>query len=1041
MTSKDNRSADAAPSTSSDRLLRERAEEVVRENAISSPEGQEPLSLQETRHTLQELRVHQIELEMQNEELRRTQVELDRERERYFDLYDLAPVGYCTIYETGMIKEANLTAGNLLGVTRSALVRQPFTAFIQKEDLDIYYLHNKPLFETGAPQVYELRMVKKDTVPFWARLEATRAEDADGTMLCRVTVTDITKRKKAEEEIKSNLEELKRSKALIQQSNSLLEAIMASPNNIVVFALDKDYRYLAFNQNHQKTMLAIWGADIEIGANMLDYITYPADRNKAKLNFDRALAGEHFVIIEAYGDDDLQRRYYEDHYSPIREEGNSFIGLTVFLFDITDRRIMEKALQESEQRFRHVSELITDFAYSCIKSPDGPFKIDWLTGAVEKITGYTANEIRDLTCWRPLVIEDDLPLFDHDVVGLAPGEWARSEIRIRKKDGEIVWLASFAQCFTDQHLPAYHRIYGACRDITERKLAEAYREMGREVLQILNAPGDMSDAMQSILATLKTQTGFHAVGISLQDGEDFPYFAQEGFSRDLLRTENTLMCRDKDGSVRLECTCGLIISGKTDPTHPFFTPGGSFWINDSSLLLHLASDQDPRLHPRNNCIHQGYASMALVPIRNQDKIVGLIQFNDRRKGRFTLDSIELLEGIASHIGEALMRRSADEALRVSEEKFKKAFFTSPDLVSISRLNDGMFVSVNKGFTEITGYKEEDIIGKTSLEINIWKDLEDRRMIVEELQATGEVRDYEARFITKKGEIYGLMSASIIELDGVPHILNITRDITERKRAEQALVKKSEDLARSNADLAQFAYVASHDLQEPLRTITRFVQLLEKRYHGKLDQDADEFIGFVVSGTKRMQQIIDDLLAYSRVNTRREPPHIMKIDDAIQRAMQNINYVQEEAGGTIIYGEMPSIIADETQMTQLFQNLIGNALKFHGEEAPRVEISALRKGDDWIFSVRDNGIGIDPQYKDRIFEIFQRLHTCEEYPGTGIGLAIAKKIVERHRGHIWVESQPGEGSTFNFTLPVDAKNAGVISAKDNVRQNGYSTGRR
>ena len=172
----------------------------------------------------------------------------------------------------------------------------------------------------------------------------------------------------------------------------------------------------------------------------------------------------------------------------------------------------------------------------------------------------------------------------------------------------------------------------------------------------------------------------------------------------------------------------------------------------------------------------------------------------------------------------------------------------------------------------------------------------------------------------------------------------------------------------------------------------------------------------------MQQIINDLLAYSRVNTRREPPNIVKIDDAIQRAMQNINYVLEESGGTIIYGEMPSIIADESQMTQLFQNMIGNALKFRGEEAPRVEISAVRKGDDWIFSVRDNGIGIDPQYKDRIFEIFQRLHTCEEYPGTGIGLAIAKKIVERHQGHIWVESLPGKGSTFNFTLPVDAKNA-------------------
>jgi PAS domain S-box-containing protein len=268
---------------------------------------------------------------------------------------------------------------------------------------------------------------------------------------------------------------------------------------------------------------------------------------------------------------------------------------------------------------------------------------------------------------------------------------------------------------------------------------------------------------------------------------------------------------------------------------------------------------------------------------------------------------------------------------------------------------------------------------------------------------------------------------------------VMSDITERKRAEQALVKNSEDLARSNSDLAQFAYVASHDLQEPLRTITRFVQLLEKRYQGKLDQDADEFIGFIVSGTKRMQQIINDLLAYSRVNTRKEPPHIMKINDSIKSAMQNIKYVMEETRGTIIYGEMPSVIADETQMTQLFQNLIGNALKFHGEEAPQVEISAVRKGDDWIFSLRDNGIGIDPQYKDRIFEIFQRLHTSEEYEGTGIGLAIAKKIVERHDGRIWMESEPGKGSTFNFTLPVEAKDAGGNSAKDKGRQNGDFTG--
>ena len=558
MTRKDQRSADAAHSTSTDKHLRERAEEVTRENA-ASPESQEPLSPQETRQTLHELRVHQIELEMQNEELRRTQVELDRARERYFDLYDLAPVGYCTISEKGLIKEANLTAANLLGVARSALVRQPFTKFILTEDQNIYYLHSKPLFETGAPQVYELRMVKKDAAPFWARLEANREQDSGGTTLCRVTVSDITERKLAEEKIAF--------------SEALLNATLDSIPDIIGI------------QNPDHTIV----------------------------------------------------RY--------NHAGYKFLNL-----------------------------------------------------APEKVHGRRCYELigRNVPC----------------------EECATEKALDTNKLEQI-----------EMHLPEY--------------------------------------------------------------------------------------------GVYLDC--------------------------------------------RSN------------PVLNDE---GGVEF-----------------------------------------------------------------------------------------------------IVEQLQ-----------------------------------------DITERKRAEQALVKNSEDLARSNADLAQFAYVASHDLQEPLRTITRFVQLLEKRYQGKLDQDADEFIGFIVSGTKRMQQLINDLLAYSRVNTRKEPPNIMKIEDAIQRAMQNIQYVLEDTRGTIIYGEMPSIIADEPQMTQLFQNLIGNALKFHGEEAPRVEISAARKGNDWIFSVRDNGIGIDPQYKDRIFEIFQRLHTCEEYAGTGIGLAIAKKIVERHEGHIWVESQPGKGSTFNFTLPVDAKNA-------------------
>ncbi|MFZ3045035.1 MAG: histidine kinase dimerization/phosphoacceptor domain -containing protein [Desulfatirhabdiaceae bacterium] len=212
-----------------------------------------------------------------------------------------------------------------------------------------------------------------------------------------------------------------------------------------------------------------------------------------------------------------------------------------------------------------------------------------------------------------------------------------------------------------------------CEDITGRRRTRAYQELGREILQILNEPGDLQNSIQRVLTALKAWTDFDAVGIRLEDGDDFTYSVQKGFSRDFLLTENTLVeraadggvCRDKDGNVRLECTCGLVISGKTDPTNPLFTPGGSCWTNDSSMLLDIPSDADPRLHPRNQCIHHGYASVALIPIRNQDRNVGLIQFNDRRKGCFTLDTVELLEGIASHIGAALMRKHAEKNLRAS----------------------------------------------------------------------------------------------------------------------------------------------------------------------------------------------------------------------------------------------------------------------------------------------------------------------------------------------------------------------------------------
>ena len=248
---------------------------------------------------------------------------------------------------------------------------------------------------------------------------------------------------------------------------------------------------------------------------------------------------------------------------------------------------------------------------------------------------------------------------------------------------------------------------------------------------------------------------------------------------------------------------------------------------------------------------------------------------------------------------------------------------------------------------------------------------------------------------------------------------------ERALAEGELARRAEALVRSNTELEQFAYVASHDLQEPLRMVASYTQLLAKRYEGKLDSEADEFIRFAVDGASRMQALINDLLSLSRVGTRGAAFEETDVEQAFEACVRNLGVAIEESGAEVTHDPLPEVVGDEGQLVQLLQNLIANAIRFHGDEPPRIHVSARREGAQYVFSVQDNGIGIEPQYAERVFVLFQRLHGREAYPGTGIGLAICKKIVERHGGRIWFESERGKGATFWFTLP--AAPAGILVA--------------
>lgn len=266
-------------------------------------------------------------------------------------------------------------------------------------------------------------------------------------------------------------------------------------------------------------------------------------------------------------------------------------------------------------------------------------------------------------------------------------------------------------------------------------------------------------------------------------------------------------------------------------------------------------------------------------------------------------------------------------------------------------------------------------------------------------------------------------------------LKLQGEVSERRKAEQNLKElnesleqkvrertaeaeeRSKDLDRSNSELRQFAYVVSHDLQEPLRMVKSFLQMLQDRYGQKLDAQADEFIGYAVDGASRMHRLIIDLLEYSRVGTTEKAFEKADLSAALKDALSNLKLAVEENGAVVTSDPLPTLWADPVQMALLFQNLVGNALKFKRELPPRIHVSAARRGKEWVLGVRDNGLGIEKNYFERIFVIFQRLHSRSEYPGTGIGLAVCKKIVERHGGTIWVESEPGKGSTFYFTVPV------------------------
>jgi len=556
-------------------------------------------------------------------------------------------------------------------------------------------------------------------------------------------------------------------------------------------------------------------------------------------------------------------------------------------------------------------------------------------------------------------------------------------------------------------------------EILRRKLGEKYREMGRNILQILNEEGNFKDTLKQVLTELKTKTGFDAVGIRLQDDNDFPYFTHDGFSQDFLDTENSLLerakgggvCLNKDGNLSLECTCGLVCLGKTDPANSLYTKGGSAWTNDSLPILDIPRAEDPRHNPRNKCIHQNYASIALVPIRSKDRIVGLIQLNDKRKGCLTLEIIEMIEDIASHIGSALIRKKMEEELRESEEIFDQFVSHSPVHIYIKD-NELKLIKASNSFIELIGKPFNELLGRDLYE---WA--------LPELARTG--REEELKILRENSalekeeiihdRIFSMIKFPIHRESGKPNYLGgFVMDITETRRAEEAL--------RNTEKLESLGLIAGGIAHNFNNIMTGTFGYIDMAIVAPKDEKAVEYLNKASSTIEQARGITAQLLTFAKGGSPRKQMTEL-VSFIRETARITLDRLQTKCHFAIDEDLWPCSI-DRRQIAQTLDNILCNAFEAMIDKdcvdltAKNISISenehpTLAEGNYVRISIRDYGIGIQKKNLSRIFDPF---YTTKPR-GQGLGLATSYSIINRHGGAIDVDSTPGVGSIFHIYLPV------------------------
>lgn len=773
-----------------------------------------------------------------------------------------------------------------------------------------------------------------------------------------------------------------------QLTQSLLPSNMESFKEVLIFSIDKNYRYLSFNSDFKKATFQAYHTEVKVGGNLLDTITNEPDRQKAKYNCDKALAGENQITIEEYGS--VERSIYETRYNTMVNENNEVIGVTVLSSNISEQRGIEASLLKSLKETYDYKAALDEASIVAITDQRGIIK--HANDNFCKISGYSREELlgRD---HRIINSGFHSKEFMRELwVTIANGNVWRGELRNKAKDGTYYWVdTTIIPFLNDDHKP--YQYVSLRVDITKRKAAE-------EELKKINNDLEL-EIVQRSSALVQSEKKFRALiensvdAVAILSPVGKPLYVSTSVRQVLGYTDEEILNLDIfslihpddiPGSLKAVELC-LNTPGKPVPGH-------------TSRLLHKDGTWRWCEAVMTNMLH--------------DPVIG---------------------GIIDNFRDITERKKAEEAMLLAETNYREIFEKANDAIFVREIETGRIIDVNQKASEITGYTREELLHPNiSMTLTSGHPQYTFMHASEYLDkaAAGEPQIFEWQSKKKDGSLTWLeVHLKRAAIAGKERILSFLRVINDRKKAEDDVRKLNESLeakvvartaqlTEANKEMEAFTYTVSHDLRAPLRIIDGYSEILRQEYGETLDNEGKRLLKIIVDSTRQMGELIDDLLNFSRLGRLKINKQVVNMNNLVSSIIGEQLILPSQDRIVFIVNSLEAANCDGGLMRHVFSNLIANAIKYsRNKEKSLIEIGCYEEKSEVVYYVKDNGAGFDMKYADKLFGVFQRLHKPSEFEGTGVGLAIVDRIISRHGGKVWANAIPGDGATFYFSLPIQA----------------------